>query len=94
MIFFRDIEKAVKKCWDLEHQWLNILNEKTGTKSDDYNQISSEFQSSLRNIEWDLEDLDETINILFKTNFIGGISYSLGYRFFSYALIIYKRLMC
>lgn len=63
-MIFRDIEKAVKKCSELEQQWKNILDGKGGSKPDDYNRVSSEFQASLRNIEWDLEDLEETINIL------------------------------
>ena len=63
---FREVDKAVKNCEELERQWRSILDGKTGTKHDDYDRISNELRNSIRSIEWDLEDLDETINILLQ----------------------------
>jgi len=48
----------------MQHQWRNMLNETSLSKRDDYDRVSNELRNSLRSIEWDLEDLDETIDIL------------------------------
>ena len=58
------MEKSVSNCRNLQQQWYNILNGVTPAKRDDYDRISNELKNSIRSIEWDLEDLDETIDIL------------------------------
>ena len=63
-VCFREVEKAVSSCREMQHQWRNMLNETSLSKRDDYDRVSNELRNSLRSIEWDLEDLDETIDIL------------------------------
>lgn len=55
------MENAVKRCMILRSEWQDILNDVTISKRDDYDRISNEVRNSIRSIEWDLEDLDETI---------------------------------
>ena len=54
----------MKNCCELEQEWRDILDGKVASKQDDFDRISNELRNSIRSIEWDLEDLDETINIL------------------------------
>jgi len=59
-----EVENAVAKCRVLRQSWQDILNDVTVSKRDDYDRISNELRNSIRSIEWDLEDLDETIGIV------------------------------
>jgi len=59
-----EVENAVKRCMILRSEWQDILNDVTISKRDDYDRISNELRNSIRSIEWDLEDLDETISIV------------------------------
>lgn len=59
-----EVENAVSKCRVLRKNWQDILNDVTVSKRDDYDRISNELRNSIRSIEWDLEDLDETIEIV------------------------------
>jgi len=59
-----EVEKSVSNCRSLQQEWRNILNGVTPAKRDDYDRISNELKNSIRSIEWDLEDLDETIGIV------------------------------
>lgn len=64
VFYFREVNRAVKNCRKLQNHWLKILNEEFTTKHDDYDRISNELKNNLRSIEWDLEDLEDTIDIL------------------------------
>ncbi|CAK8673689.1 unnamed protein product [Clavelina lepadiformis] len=59
-----EVEKSVNNCRELQHQWRDMLNDNSDLKRDNYDRISNELRNGLRSIEWDLEDLDETIDIL------------------------------
>ena len=59
-----EVDKSLKNSQELNRQWHDILEGRTAAKHDDYDRISNELRNSLRSIEWDLEDLDETISIV------------------------------
>ncbi|TWW58461.1 Syntaxin-6 [Takifugu flavidus] len=54
--------------WYLAHGYLGIALKAGGASKEELDWTTNELRNSLRSIEWDLEDLDETINILFKRN--------------------------
>ena len=64
----REVLKALSKTVNLYHRWndlqaepitLNLLKE-------EIERTTTELRNSLRSIEWDLEDLEDTIDILFS----------------------------
>jgi len=59
-----EVDKSLKNSQHLNQQWHDILEGRSAAKHDDYDRISNELRNSLRSIEWDLEDLDETVNIV------------------------------
>jgi len=59
-----EVEDALTRCRELRRKWKDILDDVTLSRRDDYDRISNELRNSIRSIEWDLEDLEETINIL------------------------------
>lgn len=52
----------------LHHRWGELLLQEAGASKEELDWTTNELRNSLRSIEWDLEDLDETINILFTTS--------------------------
>lgn len=48
----------------LHHRWSELLQEGGGASKEEVDWTTNELRNSLRSIEWDLEDLDETISIL------------------------------
>lgn len=48
----------------LHRRWSELLLEGGGASKEEVDWTTNELRNSLRSIEWDLEDLDETINIL------------------------------
>ena len=61
----REVNRAVEKCHELHREWQKIINEEIMTNHYDYDKICKDLRNNIRNVEWDLEDLEETINILF-----------------------------
>ncbi|MEQ2166272.1 hypothetical protein GOODEAATRI_026148 [Goodea atripinnis] len=61
---FREVEKAVHAAQSLHHRWSELLQEEGGASKEEVDWTTNELRNSLRSIEWDLEDLDETISIL------------------------------
>uniref|UniRef100_A0A1A8FGC7 Syntaxin 6 n=1 Tax=Nothobranchius korthausae TaxID=1143690 RepID=A0A1A8FGC7_9TELE len=59
-----EVEKAVHAAQNLHHRWSNLKQEGGGASKEEMDWTTNELRNSLRSIEWDLEDLDETINIL------------------------------
>lgn len=49
---------------ELHKRWKEILKSATGKESEEYEWTKSELLSGLRSIEWDLQDLEETIRIV------------------------------
>lgn len=59
-----EVQKAVDAAQSLHHRWSELLLEGAGASKEEMDWTTNELRNSLRSIEWDLEDLDETINIL------------------------------
>lgn len=49
---------------ELYGKWDSLLNNPAMVGREEYNLTTSELQNSIRSIEWDLEDLEETIQIV------------------------------
>ena len=45
-------------------RWCELLEDASNVSKEEYDWTTNELRNSLRSIEWDLEDLEETINIL------------------------------
>ena len=59
-----EVQKAVNAAQSLHHRWSELLQEGGGASKEEMDWTTNELRNSLRSIEWDLENLDETINIL------------------------------
>lgn len=62
----REVQKAVNAAQSLHRRWSELLLEGGGASKEEVDWTTNELRNSLRSIEWDLEDLDETINILHR----------------------------
>ena len=49
---------------ELHEKWKSLLNNPAMVGREEYNLTTSELRNSIRSIEWDLEDLEETIQIV------------------------------
>uniref|UniRef100_A0A3Q2Z806 Syntaxin 10 n=1 Tax=Hippocampus comes TaxID=109280 RepID=A0A3Q2Z806_HIPCM len=59
-----EVQKAVSGAQSLHRRWSQLLPEGAAASKEELDWTTNELRNSLRSIEWDLEDLDETINIL------------------------------
>lgn len=59
-----EVQKAVNAAQSLHQRWAELLLQEGGASKEELDWTTNELRNSLRSIEWDLEDLDETINIL------------------------------
>ncbi|KAA0712140.1 Syntaxin-6 [Triplophysa tibetana] len=59
-----EVQKAVNNAQGLHQRWMELLQDAGGATKEEVDWTTNELRNSLRSIEWDLEDLDETINIL------------------------------
>lgn len=74
LIVFSEVFKALNKTRGLYLRWLELSGTPVaagcgavgGPASADADWTCTELRNALRSIEWDLEDLDDTIDILFK----------------------------
>lgn len=64
LCFHSEVQKAVNAAQSLHRRWSELLLEGGGASKEEVDWTTNELRNSLRSIEWDLEDLDETINIL------------------------------
>lgn len=63
LIYYSEVFKALNKTRGLYLRWRE-LGENCNSAEAEW--TTNELRNSLRSIEWDLEDLEDTINILFK----------------------------
>ncbi|KAJ3599448.1 hypothetical protein NHX12_033411 [Muraenolepis orangiensis] len=63
-----EVEKAVNSAKGLHQRWSELLQAPGSATKEEVDWTTNELRNSLRSIEWDLEDLDETINILQRSN--------------------------
>ncbi|XP_072104341.1 syntaxin-6-like isoform X2 [Mobula birostris] len=59
-----EVQKAVASASSLYHRWCELLQDTYSVSKEEYDWTTNELRNSLRSIEWDLEDLDETIGIV------------------------------
>lgn len=59
-----EVQKAVNAAQSLHQRWSELLQEGGGASKEEMDWTTNELRNSLRSIEWDLEDLDETISIV------------------------------
>lgn len=64
LLVFSEVQKAVNKVRTLYSRWQELLNDPSKAGGDEYNWTTNELKNNIRSIEWDLEDLDETIGIV------------------------------
>lgn len=59
-----EVQKAVNAAQSLHQRWSELLQDGGGASKEEMDWTTNELRNSLRSIEWDLEDLDETISIV------------------------------
>ncbi|XP_049587511.1 syntaxin-6 [Syngnathus scovelli] len=59
-----EVQKALSGAQTLHHRWRELLLEGGAASKEEMDWTTNELRNSLRSIEWDLEDLDETISIV------------------------------
>ncbi|XP_039537995.1 syntaxin-6 [Pimephales promelas] len=59
-----EVQKAVNTAQGLHQRWMELLQDPGGASKEEMDWTTNELRNSLRSIEWDLEDLDETISIV------------------------------
>ncbi|XP_067369304.1 syntaxin-6 isoform X2 [Channa argus] len=59
-----EVQKAVNAAQSLHHRWVELLQGGGRASKEELDWTTNELRNSLRSIEWDLEDLDETISIV------------------------------
>ncbi|XP_067846914.1 syntaxin-6 [Heptranchias perlo] len=62
-----EVQKAVNTAQGLYQRWAELLEDPSSASKEECDWTTNELRNSLRSIEWDLEDLDETISIV-ETN--------------------------
>ena len=56
--------KAIATVDTLYKRWIALLENVNSIGKEEYNWTTSEIKNNIRSIEWDLEDLNETISIV------------------------------
>ncbi|XP_049632546.1 syntaxin-6 [Suncus etruscus] len=59
-----EVQKAVNTAQGLFQRWTELLQDPAGATREEVDWTTNELRNNLRSIEWDLEDLDETISIV------------------------------
>ncbi|KAB0359932.1 hypothetical protein FD754_004088 [Muntiacus muntjak] len=59
-----EVQKAVNTARGLYQRWCELLQESAVVGREELDWTTNELRNGLRSIEWDLEDLEETIDIL------------------------------
>lgn len=59
-----EVQKAVNTAQGLYQRWRELLQDPSGATKEEVDWTTNELRNSLRSIDWDLEDLDETISIV------------------------------
>ncbi|KAL4827645.1 hypothetical protein H8958_002601 [Nasalis larvatus] len=59
-----EVQKAVNTAQGLFQRWAELLQDPSTATREEIDWTTNELRNNLRSIEWDLEDLDETISIV------------------------------
>jgi syntaxin 6 len=63
---FREVSKALNKTRGLYRRWLELQEDiVSNITKEELEWTTTELRNALRSIEWDLEDLEDTIDILY-----------------------------
>jgi hypothetical protein len=57
-----EVEQSVTVVLKLHERWLELSS--SGKKNDEFEWTASELLSGMRSIEWDLQDLEDTVSIV------------------------------
>ncbi|KAL1774991.1 syntaxin-6 [Sigmodon hispidus] len=68
-----EVQKAVNTAQGLFQRWTELLQGPSAATREEIDWTTNELRNNLRSIEWDLEDLDETINILSSLCYLVGV---------------------
>lgn len=64
-VLYSEVCKALNKTRGLYRRWLELQDDTANSVSkDELEWTTTELRNALRSIEWDLEDLEDTIDIL------------------------------
>ncbi|CAG2249618.1 STX6 [Mytilus edulis] len=61
-----EVQKALQSATSLYERWSELINNPKSVSKEEYDWTTNELRNSLRSIDWDLEDLEETIDIVEK----------------------------
>lgn len=61
-----EVQKALQTSRNLYNRWCELAEAPGLVSVEEYNWTTNELRNSLRSIEWDLEDLEETVGIVEK----------------------------
>ncbi|XP_074653794.1 syntaxin-6-like [Tubulanus polymorphus] len=61
-----EVNKALNTSQGLYQRWCELVNDPNSVSKEEFEWTSNELRNCLRSIDWDLEDLDETIGIVEK----------------------------
>ncbi|XP_014679980.1 PREDICTED: syntaxin-6-like, partial [Priapulus caudatus] len=61
-----EVSKAVATSRSLYARWCELVHDPDAVSKEEVDWTTNELRNSIRSIEWDLEDLDETIGIVEK----------------------------
>lgn len=60
-----EVFKALNKTRGLYLRWIELQDDTTCVTKEEVDWTNTELKNSLRSIEWDLDDLEDTVDILF-----------------------------
>ena len=63
---FSEVQKAVQTARGLYQRWCELIDDGISCSREELDWTTNELRNSIRSIEWDVEDLEETISILCK----------------------------
>ena len=59
-----EVQKTVSSIQELYRRWQDLLSNPKTAGKEEFNWTSNEIRNNIRSVEWDLEDLEETIGIV------------------------------
>ncbi|KAL3870278.1 hypothetical protein ACJMK2_038355 [Sinanodonta woodiana] len=63
-IIVKEVHKSIQTSKNLYTRWCELVDDKGTVSKEEYEWTTNELRNTLRSIEWDLEDLEETVDIL------------------------------
>ena len=61
---FSEVQKTVNSIQELYSRWQDLLSNPSTAGKDEFTWTANEIKNNIRSVEWDLEDLEETIGIV------------------------------